>query len=189
MILIFFALLSFKLFQNLPSLPWSNFSNPHLLFFSSPWNTQVPFFWKFFIKKKIHPSPSPLFPLSRLVYSKFSTSSKYSSKDPAALVRHEYYLQSTCSHRYLSPLPSTLPSQNKNNKYIQPNEEIGAEERERGGGSRYRNSHRALPGEDVHRLCPGARRIRVTSTFSSLPRASLSAPLTLQPAPADAYHG
>lgn len=44
-----------------------------------------------------------------------------------------------------------------------------------GGWPRYRNSHRALPGEDVHRLCPEARRIRVTSTFSSLPRASLPA--------------
>lgn len=55
------------------------------------------------------------------------------------------------------------------------------------GWPRYRNSHRALLGEDVHRLCPGARHIRVTSTFSSLPRASLPASLTLQSAPADAY--
>lgn len=46
------------------------------------------------------------------------------------------------------------------------------------GWPRYRNSHRALLGEDVHRLCPGARHIRVTSTFSSLPQASLPASLT-----------
>lgn len=189
MILIFFALLSFKLFQSLPSLPWSNFSNPHLLFFSSPWNTQVPFFWKFFIKKKNTSQPiasiPPFSPRLFKILHFFKILVKRSCCSSSSRVLLAIHLFPSLS----LPLPSTLPSQNKNNKYIQPNEEIGAEERERGGGSRYRNSHRALPGEDVHRLCPGARRIRVTSTFSSLPRASLSAPLTLQPAPADAYHG